>query len=944
MQKKAKSRLTDFLFVSICLIGAVASIWKFTQILNESLTKNEEPIANITFKYKVAQRQFVDDLLWDRLQQMSPVYNGDTIRTAPASEATIYFTDGNIIELTTNSMIQIFLKENATGNAELKKGSASIMASNSDFTLKSGDTNIQIEKGASIQTEASDDGALKMQVIDGQVHIENPNGSFTVVKGDSAVLSSTGILTKPHLNVTSPVMNAQYLNFREENTLVDFEWTTDSDKVLLEVANDKNFTDLVSSQLITNAKKASMAVATGTFFWRVSTVSNNPDDSYSESVTGKMKIIFSPAPDLVTPAQDFQTSYRTRLPSIRFTWTEVERASSYQIDISDTADFKKLAYSKRTPQTSIVSSDFGEGTWYWRVTPYYMINRIGLAEPSVTGTFVITKSDLLKKPELKLPGANAFVGTRVSANNNSTSVPKTIYFTWENDLEAEKYNFKLWKKSNPSETLSYTNISQNYFSIDTNITPIENGDWLWQVEKIDSEGNMVVSDSRNFYAMDTEVDQRTLFPPDGYAIPDTRTQDMRFNWKTNITTGTTFQIAKDENFRNVVYTENTNSNSAGGRTLTKGTYYWRITSTLGDITFSTKAKKFTVEPPLAAPVSIIPANGGKVVVRPTRPYDFKFNTVPGADYYELKIARASNPSVTLIDKNFLVSNNGSTITVKIDFDRYSEGNYILTLQAFKEETEFSSRASGYINTYSFNMKKLKPVQLNSPENNETIDGATVIRTPPMMEWTIVDTPAKIQLVIFKKQEEETSKRNRTVTPIESTEPFMVIDNPQTPYRMPPLYEGSYFWKINAYTSDDYDISSLETRSLNITAIPKLDAPAMNEPKKNTTFDKNYFVSNKTINFRWGRVKNADQYVFIIRNSKKEIVYSTTLESNITSYVLQTKDLASLPKGKLTWEVEGQSLYQGVLFQNGLTAPVTFNIDLPELTTPKFEQGGTMYGK
>ena len=102
MQKKAKSRLTEFLFVSICLIGAAASIWKFSQILNESLVKDEEPIANITFKWKVAQRQFLDDLLWDRLQQMSPVYNGDTIRTAPASEATIYFTDGNIIQLTTN--------------------------------------------------------------------------------------------------------------------------------------------------------------------------------------------------------------------------------------------------------------------------------------------------------------------------------------------------------------------------------------------------------------------------------------------------------------------------------------------------------------------------------------------------------------------------------------------------------------------------------------------------------------------------------------------------------------------------------------------------------------------------------------------------------------------------------------------------------------------------
>ena len=941
MQKKAKSRLTEFLFVSICLIGAAASIWKFSQILNESLVKDEEPIANITFKWKVAQRQFLDDLLWDRLQQMSPVYNGDTIRTAPASEATIYFTDGNIIQLTTNSMIQIFLKEDKRGNAELKKGSASVIANNSDFTLQSGDASIEIEKGSTLQTETTSDGSLKMQVVDGKIQIQNPNGTFTVLTGETAFLSTDGIISQSHLNVQTPTINAQYLNFREENTLVDFEWTTESNSILLETAADKKFNDILSSQIIRNAKRASMAVPSGTIYWRISTIPEG-DITYSESVSGKIKVIYSPAPDLITPVQDFQTKYRTKQPSIRFTWTEVERASSYQIDIADNVDFINPVFSKRTPQTSIVSSDLGKGTWYWRVTPYYMINNIGLAEPSITNSFVINQTEMLEKPELKLPGENAFVGTRISSSNN-TSTPKTIYFSWLNDIEAETYNFKLWKKSNPSRVLQYTKINQNYFSIDTSTVDIENGDWLWEVEKVDSEGNTVTSDPRSFYAMDTEVDQRSLFPPDGYSVPDTRTQDLRYNWKTNITTGTTFQIAKDANFKKIVYSETTYSNSANGRTLPKGTYFWRITSTLGDLTFSTNPKKLTVEPPLAAPTPAIPANGGSVVVRPTKPYEFKWNTVPGADYYEIKIARASNPSVTLIDKNFIVSNNGSTASVKLNFDRYSEGNYIFTLQAFKEETELSARASGYIGTYAFVLKQLKPVQLLAPDNDSIIDGATAIKNPPYMNWTIVDTPAKLQLVIYKK-EESNKKKNPDDYSIENQQPFIVIDNPTAPYRLPPIYEGSYLWKINAYTSDNYDISSLETRDLKITAIPKLEAPAMNEPKKNTTFGKDYFVANKSISFKWGRVKNADQYIFTIRNTKNEVLLTKTLSKNTTEFVLTAQELSLLPKGKLTWEVEGQSLYQGTLFQNGKTTPATFKIDLPELKSPKFEQTGTMYGK
>lgn len=63
---------------------------------------NEQPIATITLKYKTAQRKFMDRVVWDRLRQDSPVYNGDTIHTATLSEANIWFNDGNVMELMEN--------------------------------------------------------------------------------------------------------------------------------------------------------------------------------------------------------------------------------------------------------------------------------------------------------------------------------------------------------------------------------------------------------------------------------------------------------------------------------------------------------------------------------------------------------------------------------------------------------------------------------------------------------------------------------------------------------------------------------------------------------------------------------------------------------------------------------------------------------------------------
>lgn len=939
MQKKAKSKLTEFLFIAICLIGAAASTWKFTQILNESLAKEESPIANITFRWKVAQRKFLDDLLWDRLQQMSPVYNGDTIRTAPSAEATIYFKDGNIIELTENSMIQIFLKGEAS--SELKKGSANIHAVNGDFSLLAGDTTILINQGAQIKTEAEDNGGLKMQVVDGKIVIQNKNGTYTVLSGETAFLSTEGVVEHGHLNVIEPPINAQILNFKENNLLVDFKWETESSEVLLELSDSKNFENILSSQKITGVKKAAVPLPNGTTYWRISTVSSDENQTV-ESVSSKVKLVYSPAPTLLAPNNDYSVSYRTKIPSVRFSWTETERASSYQIDIADNPDMLNPVVTKRTPQTNFTTSALEAGTWYWRVTPYYMINNKGLAEPSEINSFVINKSDMLEKPVLNLPAANALVTTKIPLTNGTVNY-KQVYFSWKHDPEAVSYNFKLWKKEFALNKYEFNNITQNFYSINTQNYDIQNGDWVWVVEKIDSEGNKVSSEERAFYAIDAEVEQKTLFPPEGYTVSDTRTQDLRFNWKTNITAETVVQIAKDSTFKNIVYSEKANGSSMSGRTLSKGLYFWRITATLGTMEFSTTPKSFTVEPPLAAPVPVSPVPEGNVVVRPTKPYEFKWPVVPGADYYEIKIARASNPARIITDKNFIESKDGVTASVKINLDSYSEGSYVMTLQAFKEETMLSSRASGYIGTYGFNLKMLKPVQLLGPEDNIVVDGATAIRNPPSMSWTIVDTPAKIDMVIYKIDEND-RKFKREDFSFDEQEPFMVVSNPASPYKMPPLREGTYFWKIAARTTDGFDISSLETRALKVTSIPKLDAPSMSEPKKNASFDKEYFKNNKTISFKWSKVRNADQYIFRIRNSKKEVVFEKTLGKNVTEFTLVSKDFTTLPKGKITWEVEAQSLYNGVLFQDGKVSPLTFKIDLPELQSPKFEQTGLMYGK
>ena len=145
--------------------------------------------ALIQIKKNTVQRRFLDDLLWDRLRDTSPLYDGDTIRTAPVSEATVFINqNGDEIELLPSSMIQIFISADDKLDAKLQNGSVNARAGDAGFKLSFGDTQLNLEKGSAISTDQDENGNLMMQVVDGQVIISNSNGTQTVISGNTATI------------------------------------------------------------------------------------------------------------------------------------------------------------------------------------------------------------------------------------------------------------------------------------------------------------------------------------------------------------------------------------------------------------------------------------------------------------------------------------------------------------------------------------------------------------------------------------------------------------------------------------------------------------------------------------------------------------------------------------------------------------------------------------
>ncbi len=107
---RSKASLADILLFIVCSLGAATALGLYYKDINSwSLKNNEVAVAKIYFKKNVVQRKFIDNDIWERVNQESPIYNGDKIRTSSDSEIHAQFEKtGTKIQLKENSLIQIF--------------------------------------------------------------------------------------------------------------------------------------------------------------------------------------------------------------------------------------------------------------------------------------------------------------------------------------------------------------------------------------------------------------------------------------------------------------------------------------------------------------------------------------------------------------------------------------------------------------------------------------------------------------------------------------------------------------------------------------------------------------------------------------------------------------------------------------------------------------------
>jgi hypothetical protein len=933
-KKNTASKIPDILIVLICLAGMFISLWMFWKDLNATMTKQAEtPIGEIEFKRNFAQRRFLDRVVWDRLQQNSPIYNGDTIRTANLSEAIITFAGSkDSIQLGDSSIIQILMDEDGGARIDVSGGNINIDKQDSaaSFTLVSGKNEIAVQSGSRINIQSDiEKEDINLTIMAGSASLMSEQGAITIDAGTALKVSSDGT-AESFVTITDIIPYPESFAgvTSSANIPVEFMWNavdlSADESVRLEIAKDRNFSAIRQSVDIEQRNNVILAMdSAGTYYWRVyPTSAENDAERMADAAKGQFNLAYSQEPELIAPAEGFVYNYRTKKPVVRMYWASKNQDAWYQVEIANNANMNNPEIML-VQESSMVTSSLDAGDWYWRATPIYPNGFLVNNTPSKIGHFKIEQSGELYAPQLLTPAAETAIDI---AEKNSSA-----YFSWKHDPEAVSYTIQISASQNLENPIISNVTNNNYYAYPISQNTLTEGQYYWAVYETDREGNRSpVSERRSFTAEEVEIIYETTFPPDNYAVADTRLADTVFTWKSSVSFPNRFQIAESRDFSRPIIDEVTNASRYQISALPIGYYYWRIITENDTEPLSSEPKSLSVVGPLPAPKTMSPLAGQSLVFKPDTNVNFTWEAVDEADYYEFKLYRGNQQ----IFEN--LSNEMTSQSYAMNDLR--QGEYRWTVQAFVAAANTSAvQRSGLISSNTVSVRELQHVRLEYPLQGHRYSGLTALYNPDSVRWSSAESISNSRFILSTNPNPLANPRSI----------IMDTQNPSTTIKLPPLREGTYYWTIAAYTSDDVNISAERASSFSVLAMPPLPSAKVMTPQNNHAFGIDELSAIKNITFAWQPVEGANRYIFSlhVRNASGALTQIVGNQSlNGTSYTYENLSALIDSGSAFEWRVEAQNRRSdGTIDRRGTIAEYRFMIDLPEIGTIETRDPGILYG-
>ena len=896
-QKKLKivtpvSLIRNISVAAVCVLGICGSLIFYRNDLNSTIQKLEEkPIGTVHRTQNTGQRLSSGHVQWERLEKFSPVYNGDLINTAPFSEVFIGFNNGETLELSENSAVQISLNENGNPGIELLKGAIHVQSGRENLAITPAANNEnrntrKIELGSRTSASISSPDNLAVKIFQGSGILFLDNDSHSIYSGQAFNALNNIPEEMPALMLT-PRDGARILKTSDIPEPVRFQWRHSMGSeaaFLLEFSQNRNFSLITKALNIENKDYAEVDLAEGTWYWRLFL-------NETEADSGRLEILNNSGPRALSPANGSTETLYAGNSGLQFFWIVPEEAEAVLLEVADNPEMSRPRIRQLVKKTgggygSHISAEIGAGQWYWRVHPVFSG---GISE-----------------------GDNIL--SRISGNHGYWRVRPVNSDIMADDRPSPVNSFKVVSSTEPQAVKTaagFTNAIPGY-------------------------------------------SPQVVFPPDSYVLEANRTPDIIFSWRNPLLYRARFQIAERSDFAGtLIVDEWVSGSSIRGIHLDPGAYYWRVTGTGPAGSGESRPVRLVVERSLAMPKLGVPLEDAVLRMADNRTVTFSWQKENYADYYSYRLFLAGRTSPlteisflenTSLQVSFDPNTSGDFYWTVQGFTSATESRSVrgglMAQNTFSVVPRTVIVSSGIvwsiprIENIEFKQGEVQaPITLVSPVTGTTISGITALRSPPIARWNINEPIQNAQLII-----------SSTTNPSADPRAIVLDAGAGTTARFPQLPEGTWYWIIRGDTIDRRGATPGEIFWIKVLPIPQLPAPVIIQPEQDSVIGIEQLTRDRQIIFRWEEVEGADAYVFsLYREAAPPVRLVNTDPDPRLGFIFD--DLLRLNEGDYYWQVEAVSKNdRGQIEQRGITETHNFKIEIQRSEGFQTQTQGTLYGQ
>lgn len=643
----------DLIFTGIVLLILFAAVGLlYAEMSARAKASGEQfAIGSVSYKYKRAERKPASVVIWNSLDQMSPVYNYDVIHTVKGASAQIFLSDGTVIDLDEETLVVVTMNDDEP-TIDFQKGSMTASGGTEPIKVMNEGSALELSGTASLSNRSGD---LDMTVSEGSAVFEKDGQSVQIAENEQARVSDEGVNVKQMSIIPLEPKPSAFFITQKNTENIMFKWqSTSGEKALFEVARDASFSRIVTTQLVAGTS-IGISLREGEYYWRLSE-GNVPLQAR------KFVIVSQRAPVTVSPANGEKFDYSQNNPAVHFSWTGGEQTPYYTVEISRSNDFANIVETLTAQGTSISLNTLASGTYWWRVkAEYQFANTVLTSRPS---SFTLTRTTNLPAPVPAYPENNSRITT-------ASVESKGLTFGWNKNNEIASYTLQI------SSDESFRDIRADETSASNSCrlaAKLNEGTWYWRVQGYDRSGVATKFSAVYTLTLTDSVPVELLYPGNEQVITDAG-GTINFRWNDpNKLSKYRLAVFSDANLTAKIGETETTAAAASLKDLPAQKLYYRVQALNENSTVAAESqvRAFSLVKDLKNPVQVFPAANSSVDVLNLKAITFRWRPSEGATHYRFRLLREGRYAATQL---YQVNARGNTLTFRnfsiLDRDKFS---------------------------------------------------------------------------------------------------------------------------------------------------------------------------------------------------------------------------------------------------------------------------------